>query len=338
MKVLLSLVSIFLTVPVMAASTLNVPAGETYVVKVGEQRMVLSSLTIGDGATIRFAEGVSRWQLRAEEVDIGSKVLIDARGSAGVAGTNAAAPSKPQAIECKNGVPGIAGSPGQRGGNGVSLRLQLGLKTLGDLRISGDGGSGGDGSRGGDGQAAAETTKDCKKTASGGNAGAGGQAGDGGMAGDVSVAVWAVSTAINIDKAIERISVSTQAGAAGSGGSAGKPGAGSEGHYVRKRTLTGNRAWQGGGVAGADAKKGEDGRKGMAGRALVEHALMATSAVPAAAANYSAGVTKPVSSLQAASSQKPSRLMSASQRDAEIKAIKQQVTGLLRRIEALESK
>ena len=312
MRALISCLIVLFASATMASSVLNVPANSTYVIKEHEQRMTLSSLTLGDNAIISFAQGVTQWQLRAESAVIGKNVVIDASGLTGKEGVAGSSLAQPQAEACRHGVSGNDGTPGGHGGDGLSVRIQLGIQAIGQLTIKASGGAGGNGGNGGNGQAAGES-KSCRTTPRGGNAGMAGNGGNGGSAGDISVTAWVIGSQLNIERALSSISAVVQGGAPGSKGLSGKPGAGSEGHYIKKRTLTGNRAWQAGGKPGLEAKPAKSGVAGAKGRAVVEQAFALT----------------PVTRVKA-----PAR--SLIHRDDELKAIKQALGDLMKRIEALE--
>ena len=278
MKLPAALLSAVFSVSCLAADSLDIGSGETYVVSSSQQRMTLDSLTIGDGAKITFAEGVSQWQLRADRVRIGTDVVIDASGRAGAAGAPGRGFSG-RAVDCRDGRDGLHGGNGSAGGNGVSVRLQLGLVELGGLRVISDGGAGGAGGIGGDGQDAGEFGPTCKDAPAGGAAGNGGSGANGGNGGDVMVTFWSAGSSLNAAAVPDRIQALARPGSAGAAGRSGNPGSGSEGHYMQKRTLSGSRAWVGGGDPGAQGRPGSPGQQGLAGRTLVEQALVTTQPV-----------------------------------------------------------
>ncbi|WP_159931145.1 hypothetical protein [Oceanicoccus sp. KOV_DT_Chl] len=233
MKFTALLFATIISVPVWAADSLTIPAGETYTIGIEQQRLSLRQLSIGDGAKIIFADGVSQWQVRAEQANIGSQVYIDGSGKLGAAGkngNNGAAVS-----DCSSGNAGEAGSAGSKGGKGVSIRLQLGLAALGDLQINSSGGAGGSGGDGGNGSAANSQEQGCKGAAAGGDAGAGGAGGHGGNAGDITVIYWPAKSGLDVSRVINLVQAQAEPGIAGAGGGAGSPGAGSEGRYIKKK-------------------------------------------------------------------------------------------------------
>ena len=322
MKKIISLLACLLAAPAMAANELTIAAGETYTITPQQQRLTLSSLRIGDGARIIFAIGVNDWYLRADQAYIGRNVVIDGNGqggAVGVDGKHAAAVSV-----CKGGAAGFPGGDGINGSHGVSMRIQLGLVAFEGLQILANGGVGGDGGAGGDGSAAGSYEASCGKAETGGAAGEGGNGGNGGNGGDITLMYWPASNQLDMSRIANEVQVSAEAGVSGTGGRPGKPGAGSRGRYVKKKTLTGNMAWAGGSEAGAEANKGKDGIAGKPGDIVVEQALV--SVVPAAMA----GPAK-------APAAKPAPEQSSSNRDDEVRAIKQELRSLLQRLEELET-
>ena len=195
---------------------------------------------------------------------------------------------------------------------------------LGGLAIAADGGNGGAGGRGGAGQDAGKFKSSCKEAPNGGAAGAGGNGGNGGAAGSVTVSYWAASSAIISSQVPQLIKASANAGEAGAAGQAGEAGKGSEGRYINKRTLTGSRAWVGGGKAGKVAADGLRGSSGTQGQVIVEQALVA---VPVQQKVIAKPVVAPTPAPQTSSS---------NSKQQEIKAIKSELRNLLDRLDKLE--
>lgn len=318
MKLPIAILAAF-SVTASAAGTLTIKEGETFTVGQEQQRMMLDSLTIGDGARVRFAPGVTSWQLRAQTAAIGNGVVIEAAGSDGSDGADGKGYER-GAKNCEDGVAGEDATGGSDGADGVSLRLQLGLTRFGSMKIGSSGGDGGNGGDGGKGQDAGEFSKACQNPPVGGDAGKGGNGGNGGNGGDVTVIYWPASEAVAGMDVVARIQVDAEAGHGGAAGAAGKAGAGSEGRYVKKRTLTSDRAFIGGGEKGAKADPGTSGASGLDGKVLVEQALVTA---PAPVATPSA--TPPA----ATESDTP-----ASQQ--EIKELKQTLKALMQRLDELE--
>lgn len=300
----------------VAESRLDIPAGQTYTINSSQQRVSLDVLTIGDDAKVVFAPGIEQWYVRADRARIGSNVVIAATGAAGTAGQSGEVPGA-TADDCRNGVSGGSGSDGTDGSNGVSIRLQLGLQALGDLYIDTRGGAGGAGGTGAAGQDAGLFGPNCKAAPSGGNAGDGGNGGGGGTAGDISVTYWAAEPSLNVKLVANLVHVQAAGGVAGTAGKGGAAGKGSEGRYIKKKTLTGNRAWLGGGSAGEAGKDGSAGLAGADGRVMVEQALVSVKTV---APEPSKPATKPV----------------AGNRDAEIDAVKSELKSLMERLDRLQ--
>ena len=305
--------------PVLA-STLEVGPGETYTVAKEQQRMVLSSLKLGDGATVRFAEGVTLWQIRAERAEIGSDVTVDGRGQAGQQGTDGQ--HAPQAAACKDGESGAVGGHGQDGQQGVSVRMQVGLVSLGSLTIQSDGGAGGVGGRGGNGAAGADFEKSCASAPAGGDAGAGGNGGRAGNAGDVTVQYWAAVKGLNLNAVDDLVSVTAKAGEPGAAGKSGEAGAGSEGHYINRRTLSGNRKWVAGGDEGQSAAAAQVGAVASNGKVLIEQPLMVAPITPVPAAAPSQSV----------------KTVDTTGNEDEVDELKRELRALMQRLEKLEAK
>ncbi len=318
MKKLALVLSAVFSCSAALAADLHIAPGETYTISSDQQRLNLNNLTIGDDARIVFAKGVEQWQLRADQARLGTNISIDGSGFAGESGVAGAAGDS--VSRCEDGRAGINGGDGAAGGDGVSIRMQLGLLSFGDMAVTSNGGSGGKGGHGGDGSAAGAFEVGCKTAPTGGDAGAGGAGGDGGSAGDVTVLYWPANPNLDVSRIARLIRVEASSGDSGLPGEAGTPGAGSEGRYIKKKTLTGNRSWVAGGEAGAVAAHGKPGNPGQDGKILVEQALV--SVVPA-----------PVTSRQ-----KPQTSgKTSSDKQTEIQAIKQELRSLLQRLDELET-
>lgn len=299
-----------------ASQKLIIPENADYTVSADQQFLNLALLRIGDNATIKLATDVKAWQLAAEQAYIGNNVRIYASGADGAAAVSAVA-AIPRAEDCQNGRSAKAGAAGEQGEDGRRVVLQLGLQSLGSLHVLADGGDGGNGGNGGHGQDAGVATG-CADTTAGGNAGQGGSAGRGGDGGDVNVIIWPSNNTLEMNTAIQKITASTQPGSAGQPGKAGQPGAGSEGRYIKKRTLTGNRAWEAGGKAGERAGDGKSAEAGREGRFLLEPRM-------------------PQGIAQVMKSQpKPSNASLG--KDEELAEIKQALEALMLRIKALEAR
>ena len=241
-------------------------SGETFVIKEKHSELTLRRLELGANSKIEFDSGVTQWKVKADQAVIAKGVVIDAQGASGKNANGLEGVSLPVAQDCQNGAQGRKGNSGENGLPGVEIHLQLGLQRLGDLTIDtrgGQGGAGGVGGQGGD----AGPLKRCDKK-KGGIGGDGGSGGAGGSAGYVTVEYWSVSETVigsSIDNLKEKIKVLASGGLGGLGGAGGKGGQGSEAQYIKKRTLTGNRAWVAAGEAGEEGKIGTDGLAGKNG-------------------------------------------------------------------------
>ena len=257
------------------ATDLSIPAGQAYLVGVDQQELILESLRIGDGAHISFAPGVSSWRVHARHAVVGNDVVIDGRGAAGEAGAaGVTAPS------CDEFVDGQPGDIGQAGGDGVEIRLQLGLERVGSMAILSAGGDGGLGGAGGDG-ADLDTNCDADVAGEGGN---GGDGGEGGRGGDVTFLYQSLAKTESGDSMVSRISINSDGGAGGEGGDAGSGGAGGSGHYTTKKSLTGTgRKWVAGASGGLAGSPGSVGSAGKPGRILLDQLIIST--VKAASSN-----------------------------------------------------
>lgn len=314
MKRLIALICSSFALQVMAITELEVPAGASYTIQKDQQIMNLARLDLGDGAKIVFAEGVTQWQVYADKSRIGQGVVIDGRGRAGQEGAEGKNGS--MAASCENGTDGNNGGNGQAGQSGIKLRLQLGVVSLGSLSLLADGGMGGEGGAGGDGSAVSDADSSCKNFPRGGNAGNGGNGGAGGNGGDIILQYWPLSSSQTSQQIFARITAEANAGVGGKGGIEAVAGEGSEGHYVTRRSLTGNRVWVAGGDAGQPGNPGQAGKVGERGRVAIEQAAF-----------NRAMQSLPVSSQTGAAST-----------EEELKALKQTLQLLIQRVERLEQR
>lgn len=242
----------------LSAQELRVAPGDTLMITPAQQTLQLDSLVLGDGAQIKFAPDVSRWQVTAARVLVGEGVVIDGRGVAGAAGLSGAdAPGR--AKDCENGIVGAKGGAGAAGARGVDLSLSWGIAQLGSLQIVSDGGAGGPGGSGGRGQLGGDINK-CR----GGDGGAGGEGaagGNGGSAGELSLVYWPVGDKVDMTAIARRVSVSAAGGVPGRGGVGGAGGAAVEGRYM-KGSFAGNKKWLAGGEPGSMGGAGAEGKPG----------------------------------------------------------------------------
>jgi hypothetical protein len=249
------------------ATDLTIPAGQAYLVGVDQQELILDKLNIGDDARISFAPGVNSWRVHARLANIGKNVVIDGRGSAGQNGApGVTAPA------CDEFVDGQPGESGQAGSDGVEIRLQLALESLGSMEIFSAGGDGGLGGAGGDG-ADLNTKCDAEVAGEGGN---GGDGGEGGRGGDVTFLYQSVAKTESGDSMVSRLSINADGGAGGEGGDAGSGGAGGGGRYIAQKTLTGSRKWVSGASGGLAGSPGVLGSAGKPGRILLDQLITST--------------------------------------------------------------
>jgi hypothetical protein len=249
------------------ATDLIIPAGQAYLVGIDQQELILDHLRIGDEARISFAPGVNSWRVHARVAAIGKNVVIDGRGSAG--GNGAPGITAPACDEFVDGQPGEGGIAG---GDGVEIRLQLALESLGSMQILSAGGDGGLGGAGGDG---ADLNTKCGAEVAG-EGGNGGDGGEGGRGGDVTFLYQSLAKTESGDSMVSRLSINADGGAGGEGGDAGSGGAGGGGRYVAQKTLTGSRKWVSGASGGLAGSPGETGSAGKPGRILLDQLIMST--------------------------------------------------------------
>ncbi len=248
------------------ATDLTIPAGQAYLVGLDQQELILDTLRIGDDAHISFAPGVGGWRVHARQAYIGKNVVVDGRAQSGANG--AAGISAPV---CDEFVDGQAGESGEAGGDGVEIRFQLGLESLGSLQLLSAGGDGGQGGAGGDG---ADMNSKCGADVAG-EGGNGGDGGEGGRGGDITFLYQNLSKTESGDSMVSRISINADGGAGGEGGDAGSGGAGSGGAYVTQKTLVGNRKWVAGAQGGLAGSPGVTASAGKPGRILVDQLILA---------------------------------------------------------------
>ncbi len=310
------LAAALLTLPAaLHAADLTIPAGSTYTVTPAQAELRLDRLEIGDKATVRFADGVTRWRVEAARAAIGSGVAVDGRGVAGQAGA-AAADRSGRAASCAAGASGAAGSAGTTGGSGVAIAMKLGIERLGGLQVLADGGSGGAGGAGGEGQRGGETTGNCKPAA-GGAGGLGGAGGEGGNGGAVTIAYYGVG-GVDTFALADQIKVSSAAGRGGDSGKGGSGAKGGEGGYALTSTPMG-RSYSDGGKSGAQGEAGAAGRSGAAGQVSVQE--IAVGAAPAATRPIAAPVAVPAAAMA-----------------ADPQALLQRIEALEARVKALEAR
>lgn len=246
------------------AAELHVGAGREQLVS--EPLLHLQRLVLEDGATLRLAPGLERFELRAEQAWIGDGVRILARGADAVPGESGGV--APAVVGCADGASGKDGGKGADGGAGVDLQLLLGLQSFGSLLLDSRGGAGG---AGGGGGAGADGGSD--ERCAGGQGGAGGRGGDGGAGGrggEVVLRYWSLSAAgfIPISNYGPGVQVLNGGGAAAVAGEGGPPGKGGQGELVKRPT--GIKVFRNPGSDGKPGSRGSDGAAGEDGRFLIE--------------------------------------------------------------------
>ena len=258
-----------LSLPALSAD-FRVKAGEDVTISQSQTRLQVDQFILEDGATIRFAPGVKRWQVSAAHTEVGENVTIMGTGSAGADG----APgddAKGQAPECEDGKAGKPGKPGAAGEAAVVIAMNLKISRWGSMTIDTRGGAGGTGGEGGKGQQAGEVDK-CSQTR-GGPGGAGGEGGDGGNGGNIRIQ-YSYLPGSQLNSALDnRLTLKNQGGSGGAGGKGGPGGEGTDGHYITMRTLTGSKKWVPGGKEGPEGPDGKAGRTGVDGQLLIEEDL-----------------------------------------------------------------
>jgi len=248
------------------ADDLIVGNGETYLIKENQRELHLKKLILGDKAVIQFADGVTYWDVSADEVEIGNEVVIDGRGKEGATGVATLAfPGR--AEDCKNGAPGANGSIGVSGANGVDIQMRLTVSKLGSMKINVGGGKGGIGGNGIQGQQGG-LAKNCDST-QGGNGGNGGRGGNGGNGGKLIVSLNSRTSTQSLMAISHLIEASAEGGRGATGGNPGEGGEGSEGKFINQKTLTGDKKWISGGKKGDKGVEGEKGNDGHEGRVFI---------------------------------------------------------------------
>ncbi|KJS09465.1 MAG: hypothetical protein VR73_02250 [Gammaproteobacteria bacterium BRH_c0] len=248
------------------ASELIIPGGKTYTVTADNMSMNVDKLVIGDKASIRFAEGVTHWELLAKDATVGHGVVIHAAGSAGSDGAAGQSYEEP-ADACRSGKSGTSGEAGAPGGRGLDIYLGLDARKIGGLQVIADGGDGGNGGAGGQGQKAGRILN-CNPV-TGGNGGSGGTGGVGGDGGNVVVSVSTLDGDKDIGALIAGVRVSVKPGKGGKGGESGEGGEGSDGQYINAKTLAGTQKWVSGGRSGRSGAAGDGGEAGNYGQLFV---------------------------------------------------------------------
>lgn len=250
------------------SKNLIVGKGETHQLTPNTSVLRYDRLELGDGAQLVLNGNLPSLQLKADRVKIGAGVTIVAAGRPGASGVAGEAIGKTTAVACESGVPGNPGRHGEPGTAGLDMILEFGLVTLGSLSVDVSGGAGGDGGDGSAGQAGGEFGIDCNPP-KGGAGGAGGDAGSGGAGGTVRLYYhWADGD--NGKDIQDRIKANTNGGPAGKPGVGGLGGVGSEGKYVNRRTLAGNKKWLAGGKDGKPGATGTAGTSGKDGQFIVQ--------------------------------------------------------------------
>lgn len=298
------------------AADLIIADGETYTITEKQRELQLDKFVVGNKATIKFAEGVSYWDMSAKHVDIGRDVVIDGRGVAGASGEVGAAPSG-RGSDCDAGQRGSNGQPAKAGGRGLDIQMKLAVLKLGSLKVLLDGAEGGRGGDGGQGQRGG-LANSCDPTA-GGDGGDGGKGGDGGDGGKLVISLSAASNNLSLMALSHQIEASADAGMPGKGGDSGKGGDGSEGQFINQKTLTGDRQWVSGGKAGKAGQAGEKGREGHEGRIFIGGGELNVTPISQTAAPAAATVAAP-----------------AAAKDKELEELKAQMRLMQERLEAME--
>ncbi|MAT50883.1 MAG: hypothetical protein CMK32_06845 [Porticoccaceae bacterium] len=319
-------ISLMLSVASLAvfAEDLVIDSGETFIVDEKSTNLSVDKLVIGDKAVIRFAPGVTHWELLAKDATIGYGVVIDGRGSDGADG--AAGTSYDEAADaCRSGKSGSGGDAGEPGARGIDIYLGMDVRKIGGLEVISDGGDGGAGGQGGQGQQAGKILN-CNP-AKGGNGGSGGQGGDGGDGGNVVVSLNPLNEKTGLGALTAAVRVSVKPGKAGSGGLGGVGGEGSEGEYVRAKTLTGSSKWVAGGRRGRNGAPGEQGQEGRYGQIFVGGQFTGFQQ------NNQAGGYGPFNDYRPA----PAASSESDASEEEIRLLKEQLRVLQERMDSLEN-
>lgn len=250
---------------------LVIPTGQMKTIETQETDLRLDRLRLEDGAVIRFAPGVSRWQVHAREAWIGSNVRIEGNGRNGAlpkGGSNSGKASQERAAACATGAKGISGIPGGSGEKGVDITLHLGLVHFGSMTVESNGGNGATGGTGEPGQAGGE--EDGCHAGSGGKGGAGGNGGDGGAGGDIRIVYWSANQTayIPVSNYGPGIHLENLGGDAGEPGMPGKGGAGGKGGWSKRGS--GKVISRESGERGKNGRPGSPGDSGKSGRFLIQ--------------------------------------------------------------------
>lgn len=261
---ILSMLGATLLAGAAQAAELHVAAGEERLVH--EPALQLERLVLEDGATLRLAPGLQRFELHAEQAWIGRDVRVLARGSD--------APAVPAGRDagvvkaCADGVAGQPGQPGTVGAAGTDVRISLGLRSFGSLLLDTRGGAGAAGGAGGTGGAGGKA--DNCAGGRGGAGGAGGQGGAGGRGGEVELRYWSLSDAgyIPVSNHGPGVQILTAGGVGAAGGAGGVAGAGGAGEF----SVRGNgiKVYRNGGAPGVAGRSGVAGSDGATGHFLVQ--------------------------------------------------------------------
>lgn len=245
---------------------------EDWTVSAGEERVLsqasvhLQRLVLEDGAVLRVAPGLSRIELKAEQVWIGRNVRLLGAGRDGAPGVNGLGGVDAQG--CEPGGNGQAGAPGEDGQAGVSVDLQLGLQAFDSLLIDVRGGHGGPGGSGGAGGMGGNSP-----TCAGGLGGMGGAAGvggAGGVGGEVRVRYWSAGRdgLLAVSNYGPGLTLLTRGGQGAQPGMPGAGGTGGSGQLVKRPT--GIKVFRNPGSPGAGGAFAAPGSHGPAGQFLIE--------------------------------------------------------------------
>lgn len=233
------------------------PGQTTYVVPPSEANLIIDTLSIPAGATIKAGSGVQSINWTVSTLSFGQNATIDLSASQvqPPAGSNGAGPPG-QADYCVQGVGGAAGGNGSPGSPGVDLNIN-GITSVdngsgaGSLWIKTDGGPGGNGGNGGNGQQGGGQQKRWAhfhlNMCHAANGGAGGAAGSGGASGrvaNVSITFSASPAPIAIQTGVAAVCAPSTRPPAVQGGT---------GKIV---------VWGATGCAGANGQRGRDGGSG----------------------------------------------------------------------------
>lgn len=250
------------------AENLLVTRGQEREIQVTEQRLVLDTLRLEDGARIRFAPDMQSWHVEARQAWIGTDVRIEASGRNGLDGLTHSAPQAGDTPDCENSPPGKHGAPGVNGQQGVNITLKMGLMHFGSLSVLANGGNGGTGGPGATGPQGG-AGDDCH-AGNGGDGGRGGSGGNGGAGGEVSIHYWSAnqSAYIPVSNYGPGIHIENQGGKPGEAGRPGKGGKGGKGGWSKRGS--GKLISRDAGERGRDGAAGTRGKPGAAGKFLIQ--------------------------------------------------------------------